>query len=278
MISRDHGQSDFLIRKAGSLRRRKLGNATYPKHEFLGVHMRQIAISFLLMALLAWNIVFAESPKEKTAGAIFEQGQNSSFQIEEWEKGLNERQPPNKIMDAIGLRRGMIIGEVGAGTGRMTVWLADRVGEAGKVFANDIEGTALDHLRRRCKRDGIKNVEIIRGRMDDPKFPVATLDIAFMINVYHHLADPVQLIRNIRPSLTHDGMLAIVECDPDKVSWGDEHGCTGKESMIAILKKAGFEVVRIENFLEEDSLYIAKPIVSLSDLYRMTKVWLTGVI
>ena len=185
--------------------------------------------------------------------------QQRSFQIEDWEKALNQRQPPIRIMDAIGLRPGMIVGEVGAGSGRMTMWLADRVGDSGRVYANDIERTALEHLRKRCKRDGFKNVIIIHGKMEDPRFPTGTLDIAFMINVYHHLADPVLLIRNIHPSLKPDGILAIVECDPDQVSWGDEHGCSGKEKMTRDLKMAGFDVVRIESFLEEDSIYIAKP-------------------
>jgi SAM-dependent methyltransferase len=98
--------------------------------------------------------------------------------------------------------------------------------------------------------------------MENPGFHTGSLDIAFMINVYHHLADPVPILQNLRPSLKPNGMLAIVECDPDKVDWGDEHGCSRKEDMIDDLKKAGFAVVRIETFLDEDSLYIAKPIIS----------------
>jgi SAM-dependent methyltransferase len=188
--------------------------------------------------------------------------QERSFQVDEWEKGLNQRQPPIKIMDAIGLKQGMIIGEVGAGTGRMTMWLADRVGDYGKVYANDIDRSALDHLRRRCKRDGFKNVEIVVGKMENPGFSTGSLDVAFMINVFHHLANPVPIIRNLLPSIKADGILAIVECDPDKVDWGDEHGCSRKADMIENLKKAGFEVVRIETFLDEDSIYIAKPIIS----------------
>ncbi len=185
--------------------------------------------------------------------------QDRTFQIEEWEKRLNRRQPPVKIMDAIGIKPGMIIGEVGAGTGRMTMWIANRVGDSGKVYANDIDKSALEHLRERCQRDGFENVEIIVGEVEDPKLPVNALDIAFMINVYHHLDNPVPLIRNLLPSLKPDGILAIVECDPDKVDWGKEEGCTQKKDMVKELKEAGFEVVRIETFLNEDNIYIAKP-------------------
>ena len=185
--------------------------------------------------------------------------QEKSFHIEEWEKGLNRRQPPVKIMDAIGVKPGMIIGEVGAGTGRMTMWLASRIGDSGKVYANDINKRSLERLRWRSKRDGFKNVEIIIGDVEDPKLPPNTLDIAFMINVYHHLDAPVPLIRNILPSLKPDGILAIVECDPDKIDWGEEHGCKREKDMVKELDEAGFEVIRIETFLNEDSLYIARP-------------------
>jgi SAM-dependent methyltransferase len=185
--------------------------------------------------------------------------QERSFRVEGWEKGLNDRQPPVKIMDTIGMKPGMVIGEIGAGRGRMTMWIADRVGDSGKVYANDIDRRALEHLMERCKRDGFQNVEIIIGEVEDPKLPANTLDIAFMINVYHHLDNPVPLIRNILPSLKPDGILAIVECDPDKVDWGKEHGCSGKKDMVKELKEAGFEDVRIETFLNEDNIYIAKP-------------------
>jgi ubiquinone/menaquinone biosynthesis C-methylase UbiE len=153
----------------------------------------------------------------------------------------------------------MVIGEVGAGTGRMTMWIADRVGDTGKVYANDINTGSLEQLRERCKRDGFENVEIVIGEMEDPKLPVSALDIAFMINVYHHLDNPVPLIRNLLPCLKPDGILAIVECDPDKVDWGKEEGCTRKKDMVRELKEAGFEVIRIETFLNDDNIYIAKP-------------------
>jgi len=62
--------------------------------------------------------------------------------------------------------------------------------------------------------------------------------------------------------LKPDGILAIVECDPDKVDWGKDEGCTRKNDMVRELKEAGFEVVRIETFLNWDNIFIAKPSAS----------------
>ena len=187
--------------------------------------MKTKGFFFLSIAAVFSVFVMASLPGKKGAGTGNYNSQKRSFQIEEWEKGLNQLQPPIKIMD-------------------------------------DIDRSALNHLRRRCKKDGFKNVEIVVGKMENPGFSTGALDVAFMINVYHHLADPVPIIRNIRPSMKPDGILVIVECDPEKVDWGDEHGCSRKEDMIDDLKKAGFEVVRIETLLDEDSIYIAKPIIS----------------
>lgn len=185
--------------------------------------------------------------------------QDRTFQVEDWEKRLNERQPPLPIIEAIGLKPGMVVGEVGAGTGRMTMWLAGRVGVSGKIYANDINRESLEHLRERSRRDGFENIEIVLGEVEDPKLPAGALDLVFMINVYHHLDDPVPLIRNIRASLRDGGRLAIVECDPEKVDWGKEEGCTSRGDMARELEEAGFEIVRVETFLNEDNIYIARP-------------------
>ncbi len=67
----------------------------------------------------------------------------------------NRFQPPEKIMDAIGLKEGMVIGEVGAGWGRFTIHLARRVGNSGLVYANDIDKGALSTLEQRIKKDGL---------------------------------------------------------------------------------------------------------------------------
>lgn len=181
-----------------------------------------------------------------------------SFEFEAWERRINERQPPRAVMDAIGLRPGMFIGEIGAGGGRMTVQLADRVGPQGRVYANDIDGEALERLARRCERERLSNVEIIHGEVLDPLLPAGALDIVFMINVYHHAEDPVALVRNSIPALKPGGTLAIVECDPVKMGH-DDHGCTHPDELPRQLRRAGYELLRVETFLDKDNIFIARP-------------------
>jgi ubiquinone/menaquinone biosynthesis C-methylase UbiE len=170
-----------------------------------------------------------------------------------WERRLNEKQPPIRIMDAIGLKPGMVIGDIGAGKGRFTVWFADRVGEKGRVYANDIVEDYLREIENRCQDLGFSHVVTCLGTVEKPNIPERTLDIAFMINVYHHLDKPVELLKNLAPSLTSEGILVIVEAVPDKFK--HEGHATPKEKLIEQADQAGYELEKIETFLEWDDLY-----------------------
>ena len=72
--------------------------------------------------------------------------QSVDFKIESWEKRINDRQPPEIVMEEAGFESGMTVGEVGAGTGRMTLWIADKIGPEGIIYANDIDEQGLKHL------------------------------------------------------------------------------------------------------------------------------------
>jgi len=162
------------------------------------------------------------------------------------EARLNRLQPPDQVLDAIGIRPGMVGAEIGAGQGRYVVQLAVRVGESGKIYGEDIDAAALRHLEQRCARWGLKNVETILGDVADPKLPNGELDFLFVISAYHHFDDPVALLGKARASLKPDGMLAIAEwlrsTSPDKVE--------------AQMTDAGYKLERTETFLEENGLYI----------------------
>ncbi len=179
------------------------------------------------------------------------------------EARLNRLQPPDQVMDAIGIERGMVGAEIGAGRGRYVVQLAVRVGEAGKVYAEDIDAAALSHLEQRCARWGLDNVETIIGEVTDPKLPEAELDFIFIISSYHHFDDPVALLRNARAALKTDGVLAIGEWLP---SDENDRRYNSPEEMEAEMAAAGYQLERIETFLEANNLYIY--IFRIAEAYR----------
>lgn len=178
--------------------------------------------------------------------------------VEASEKGTNAIQPPDKVMDAIGVKPGMVVGEVGAGRGRYTVHLAHRVGETGRIYANDINETVLDHLRDRCRQDGIKNVEIIVGKVEDPLFPKNALDMVFMVLTYHHISQPVALLKNILPCLKPGATVVIVDPDPEKNRGSIARESTSPEKMRREAAEAGFEIARTETFLARDNIFILR--------------------
>lgn len=169
------------------------------------------------------------------------------------EARLNRLQPPDQVMDAIGVVPGMVVAEIGAGRGRYVVQLAVRVGEGGKVYAEDIDAAALRYLEKRCERWGLENVEAILGDVTDPKLPEGELDLIFIISAYHHFEDPVALLRNARPALKPDGKLAIGEWFPrDK---NDRSGTPPKQ-VESQMNAAGYKLERIETFLKANKMYI----------------------
>ncbi len=173
------------------------------------------------------------------------------------EARLNRLQPPEQVMDAIGVEAGMAVAEIGAGRGRYVVQLAVRVGRDGKVYAEDINASSLNHLEKRCERWGLKHVETILGDVTDPKLPDGELDLIFIISSYHHFDNPVALMRSARPALKPDGRVAIGEWLP-RNDGGSEYRTP--EKIEAELKEAGFKLERIETFLQKNNmnLYIFK--------------------
>ncbi len=178
--------------------------------------------------------------------------------VEAREKWINARQPPAEVMDAIGLRPGMVVGEVGAGRGRYTVHLAARVGPSGRVYSNDIDAAGLAVIRERCRKDGLGNVETVLGRIDDPLFPKAALDLVFMVYAYHHLDRPVDMLKSIRPCLKPGATVVVIDPDPVKSPGERESEYTRREKIAREAEAAGFEIAREETFLPGDALFILK--------------------
>lgn len=177
---------------------------------------------------------------------------------ESWEETINHTQPPQKVLEAIGLRPGMVVGEVGAGRGRYTVRLAERVGPGGIVYANDIDRDALDYLSRRCQANSLNNVKVIAGELHDPGFPPRSLDMVFMINVYNSFEDPVRYLRNIAPALKPGGTLAIVLVDPVKFPGVPKRSAT-REQFLASAGRAGYRLIKEETFLLHDNIFVLSP-------------------
>ena len=118
---------------------------------------------------------------------------------------------PEGALDAIGIRPGMVVADIGAGTGYMSVRLAKRVGPTGKVYANDIQPEMLRRLRKNAEKAQLKNIETVLGTEVDPKLPAGQLDLVLLVDVYHEFSEPQKMLRKIRDSLKPSGRLVLLE-------------------------------------------------------------------
>ena len=138
---------------------------------------------------------------------------------------------PEGALDALKIRPGMVVADVGAGTGYMSVRLAKRVGPTGKVYANDLQPEMLQRLRANAEKAGLTNIETVQGEESDPKLPPGRMDLVLLVDVYHEFSKPREMIDKIRESLKPDGRLVLLEYrkeDPN-VPIREEHKMTVAE-------------------------------------------------
>ncbi|UJR33497.1 hypothetical protein I4U23_020942 [Adineta vaga] len=116
---------------------------------------------------------------------------------------------PQLLLDALSIRQGMTIADIGAGTGFMTIQLAHRVGRRGSVFASDLQPQMLDVLSN--QPDLPANVIPILSTPYDTRLPVNTFDLILLVDVYHETPRPDLLLKGLRRALKPNGRLALVE-------------------------------------------------------------------
>ena len=122
-----------------------------------------------------------------------------------------EEEQPEMLLDALNIKPGDVVADVGAGVGYFSLRLANRVGENGRVLAQDLQQEMLDELVRNRDGLGLKNIEPILGTPLDPNLPVNSVDLALLVDVYHEFSNPVEMMEGIRASLKANGRLVLVE-------------------------------------------------------------------
>jgi ubiquinone/menaquinone biosynthesis C-methylase UbiE len=121
-------------------------------------------------------------------------------------------QRPDHIMDALGIAEGSVVADLGAGSGWFTIRLARRVRPTGKVYAEDIQPQMIEVIKRRVARENLqRTVEFKLGTAEDLRLPENALDAALIVDAYHEMDQPVQLLRSAARALKQEGRIGIVE-------------------------------------------------------------------
>jgi precorrin-6B methylase 2 len=123
----------------------------------------------------------------------------------------DQEEQPALAVDALQLKGGETVVDFGAGSGYYTFKLARAVGPRGTVLAVDVEPKMLDFIRKRAARENLTNVGLLQSTASDPRLPTNRVDLLLMVDVYHELEFPYEVMRKIHAALKPGGRVALVE-------------------------------------------------------------------
>ena len=207
--------------------------------------MRVIAVS---VALVIVSGVFVEAQRRHpVSGRVFApvMGVGGAQWLERPER--EDEEAPSKALDALDLKPGMVVADIGAGSGYYASRIAKRVGPTGKVYATDIQPGMIELLDRRIKSEGLTNVTTVLGGMDDPKLPPKSVDLAIMVDVYHELQQPQLFLQRLKDIFKPGGRLVLLEFRKE-------------DPKVPILEVHKMSVAEVKQELEAEGFVIEKVI------------------
>lgn len=219
----------------------QFGGPPAPNKGFYGCTVRVMTVFCRLRCALLLAVIL---------GCLF--GQPSQRGSEE----VRGAELKKRVIDALKLRSGDTAADVGCGDGFYTIPLARAVGPSGKVYAEDISEDPLMKLKARLASEGLQNVEVIKGAIDNPELPVGQLDAALIVNAYHEMTEHEAMLRHVRAALKSGGRFVLMEGIWDRREGQSRDEQIKHHQLAPLLAKqevqeAGFEVVELRDpFIE----------------------------
>lgn len=175
-----------------------------------------------------------------------------------------ENQKPRELLAALGVSKGDTVADIGTGVGFMLPYLAEAVGPNGRVFAEDIFPDFLEKAQHKIDEHGWKNVTTVLGEEKDTKLPRGAVDLALILDVYHHFNYPTAVLSSLRNSLKPGGRVAVVDfyrsrkhprMSPDRL---ENHIRLDRDGFAAEIESAGFALDRQFDHLPHQYVLVFK--------------------
>ncbi len=177
--------------------------------------------------------------------------------------GRDGWQHPERVIEALAIRPGDVVAEIGAGEGYWIPWLSHAVGPTGRVYAVDVEDEPVAALRERVEREQLTNVEVVLAEYDDPLLPDGEIDVAITSLTYHHIEARPAYFAKLRTALSPRGRVAHLDDRADLPRpfrwlltadhWSDP------EQVRTEMRVAGYERVAEFDFLFTQSFQVFEP-------------------
>ena len=171
--------------------------------------------------------------------------------VQEWEERFeNETRDTFRhrqaIVDALGLRPGQAIADVGSGTGAFLPALQRKVGPGGKIYAVEISPAFVEHLKERARAEKLDSVEVVQGAALRTNLASDSVDTVLVVDTYHHFDDPGAMLEDLSRILKPAGTLAVIDYDriPGKSrQWVLDHIRLEKSGFIDEIRSGGFDFI-----------------------------------
>ena len=186
------------------------------------------------------------------AGGVTEsRAQLAARKADEWVTTLEgpqrvATQKIDEVLAKLRLKPGMVVADIGAGSGLFSRPLAKAVAPSGKVYAVDIQQDLLDYINQRDKEENIRNVQTVLGEFDDPKLPARDVDLAFINDVLHHIQHRAAYLKALGTYMKPAGRIAIIEMDKDDPNTPHKNQpelLVAREDILKWMSDAGFKLV-----------------------------------
>ena len=169
-------------------------------------------------------------------------------------------QRPDEVVEALEIKPGQVVADVGAGNGYFVDRLSAQVGAHGRVYATDVQEIMLRDLRTRVEENGLSNVRVVHGAFDDPSLPAACCDLIFFANVYKEIQDRVAYMQRVRNALRSEGRVAILGFRADVRGPGPPASVRlDPERVVEELTRAGFDLRDRHQFLPRQYFLVFEP-------------------
>ena len=224
----------------------------------LSVPRGRLLLAALLALTTTQTVSFAGegSGKEEVRKPAEVMGFGGLEWLERPEREAEER--PDLTLKAMNLRDGDVVVDLGCGAGYFARRMAKTVAPAGKVYAVDIQAEFVDELKKRCEREGIRNVVPVLGDEDDPKVPPGVADWVLLVDVYHEFQQPAAMLEKIRGLLKPGGRVALVEyrLEGDSAKHIKLDHRMSVEQVTREWKEAGFVLAQLIESLPSQHLFL----------------------
>jgi len=180
---------------------------------------------------------------------------NRSFENERREVYVKRME----IIAASGVKPGMTVADIGAGTGLFTMLFADAVKPGGSVYAVDISPAFIDYIQETAKKRRVRNVTAVLSDGTDTQLPEASVDLAYLSDVYHHFEHPAETLASIRKALKPQGRMVVIDYEriPGRTPKARiEHVRVDKQTAIGEIEAAGFSLVEEKKKMMRDNYFL----------------------